>query len=146
VDDALLFYKDKESINTLVNKMKQEGMIFREEESVAGFLGAHIDRRNDRTIHLTQKGLADKIVDSRHLSGSEITSVDTPCTKYVPIDENGELAHGEFSYSSVVGQLNYLQGHSRPDITLATSQVARFVHSPNLTTSQFEQIKHRYLC
>jgi hypothetical protein len=26
--------------------------------------------------------------------------------------------------------LNYLQGHSRPDITLATSQVARFVHSP----------------
>jgi hypothetical protein len=38
--------------------------------------------------------------------------------------------HGEFSYPSVVGQLNYLQGHSRPDITLATSQVARFVHKP----------------
>jgi hypothetical protein len=130
VDDALLFYKDKESINALVNKMKQEGMLFREEESVAGYLGVHIDRRDDGTIHLTQKGLADKIVDSLHLSGSEITSVDTPCTKYVPIDEDGELAHGEFSYPSVVGQLNYLQGHSRPDITLATSQVARFVHSP----------------
>jgi hypothetical protein len=130
VDDALLFYKDKESINVLIDKMKQERMLFREEESVAGYLGVHIDRRDDGTILLTQKGLADKIVDSLHLSGDDITPVDTPCTKYVPIDEDGELAHGEFSYPSVVGQLNYLQGHSRPDITLATSQVARFVHSP----------------
>jgi hypothetical protein len=130
VDDALLFYKNKTSIDILTNKMKQEGMLFREEESVAGYLGVHIDRRNDGTIHLTQKGLADKIIDSLHLSGEDISPVDTPCTKYVPIDEDGELAHGEFSYPSVVGQLNYLQGHSRPDITLATSQVARFVHSP----------------
>jgi hypothetical protein len=130
VDDALLFYKDKASIDLLINKMKQEKMLFREEESVAGYLGVHIDRREDGTIHLTQKGLADKIIDALHLSGDDVTMVDTPCTKYVPIDENGELAHGEFSYPSVVGQLNYLQGHSRPDITLATSQVARFVHSP----------------
>jgi hypothetical protein len=130
VDDALLFYKDKESINTLTNKMKLEGMLFREEESVAGYLGVHIDRKDDGTIHLTQKRLADKIVDSLHLSSDDITSADTPCTKYVPIDEDGELDHDEFSYPSVVGQLNYLQGHSRPDITLATSQVARFVHKP----------------
>jgi hypothetical protein len=130
VDDALLFYKNKTSIDVLTNKMKQEGMLFREEESVAGYHGVHIDRKDDGTIHLTQKELADKIFDSLHLSGDDITSVDTPCTKYVPINEDGELAHGEFSYPSVVGQLNYLQGHSRPDITLATSQVARFVHKP----------------
>jgi hypothetical protein len=60
--------------------MKLEGMLFREEESVAGYLGVHIDRKDDGTIHLTQKGLADKIVDSLHLSGDDITSVDTPCT------------------------------------------------------------------
>jgi hypothetical protein len=105
-------------------------MLFREEESVVGYLGVHIDRRDDGTIHLTQKGLADKIVDSPHLSGDDITSVDTPCTKYVPIDEDGELAHREFSYPSVARQLNYLQGHSCPEITLATSQVACFVYSP----------------
>jgi hypothetical protein len=84
VDDALLFYKDKASITALVNKMKQEGMIFREEESVAGYLGVHIDRKDDGTIHLTQKGLAEKIVDSLHLSGDNVYPVDTPCTKYVP--------------------------------------------------------------
>ena len=44
--------------------------------------------------------------------------------------EDGELAHGDFEYKSIVGQLNYLQGHSQPDITMAVSQVARFVHWP----------------
>jgi hypothetical protein len=121
VDDALLFYRNKTSIDLLTNKMKQEGILFREEESVDGYLGIPIDRQDDGTIHLTQKGLADKIIDSLHLSGDNISPVDTPCTKYIPIDEDGELAHGEFSYPSVVGQLNYLQCHSRPDITLATS-------------------------
>jgi hypothetical protein len=130
VDDALLFYKNKLAMATLVDKMKAEGMLFREEESVAGYLGVHIDRKDDGSIHLTQQGLAERIVESLHLSDSTTTSVETPCTKYLPIDEKGEAAHGEFSYPSVVGQLNYLQGHSRPDITLATSQVARFVHSP----------------
>jgi hypothetical protein len=130
VDDALLFYKNKLSMSNLVDKMKSEGMLFREEESVAGYLGVHIDRKDDGTIHLTQQGLAERIVESLHLSDDTVSPVETPCTKYLPIDKDGEPAHGEFSYPSVVGQLNYLQGHSRPDITLATSQVARFVHSP----------------
>jgi hypothetical protein len=97
VDDALLFYKNKQFIHTLTDKLKLEGMLFREEESVAGYLGVHIDRRDDGTIHLTQKGLADKIVDSLYLSGDDVARVDTPCTKYVPIDEDGELAHGKVS-------------------------------------------------
>jgi hypothetical protein len=82
VNDALLFYKSKTSIDTLINKMKQEGMLFCEEESVAGYLGVHIDRQDDGTIHLTQKGLADKRIDFLHVSGDDITSVDTSCTKY----------------------------------------------------------------
>ena len=130
VDDALFFYKNKLAMASLTDKMKTEGMLFREEESVAGYLGVHIDRKDDGSIHLTQQGLAERIVEALHLSDTTITPVETPCTKYLPIDENGEPAHGEFSYPSVVGQLNYLQGHSRPDTTLATSQVARFVHSP----------------
>jgi hypothetical protein len=93
-NSPLLFYIDKESIITLTSKMKQEGMLFREEESFVGYLGVHIDRRNDGTIHLTLKGLADKKIDSLHLSGEDISHVDTPCTKYIPIDEGGELAHG----------------------------------------------------
>ena len=65
-----------------------------------------------------------------HLSEKSVKPVDTPCTIYLPMDEDGQLDHGDFNYPSVIGQLNYLQGHSSSDITLDTSQVARFVHSP----------------
>jgi hypothetical protein len=37
---------------------------------------------------------------------------------------------GAFSYSNVVGMLQYLQAHSRPDTSFAVSQCARFVHQP----------------
>jgi hypothetical protein len=43
-------------------------------------------------------------------------------------DENGEAAHVEYRYPSVIGMLGYLQGHSRIEMTFATSQFARFIH------------------
>ena len=48
--------------------------------------------------------------------------VNTPCTKYLAINEDGELAHSDFEYQSIGGQLNYLQGHSQPDITMASKR------------------------
>jgi hypothetical protein len=134
VDDALLFYKNKSAVEQLTEQMEKEGIQFREEEDVAGFLGVHIDRKlssdGTKTIHLTQKGLTERIVSAMHLNGTDVKNSAVPVKRYLPIDENGEPAHGTFDYRSVVGQLNYLQGHSRPDITMATSQVARFVHNP----------------
>lgn len=130
VDDALLFYKDSAAVDRLTTKMTKEHIQFREEEDVAGYLGVHIDRKDDGTIHLTQKGLTERIVSALHLDDSSIEPTPTPCTGYLAINEHGESAHETFSYPSVVGQLNYLSGHSRCDITMATSQVARFIHSP----------------
>ena len=60
-----------------------------------------------------------------HLNDKTVDPVDTPCTKFLLLDEFGYPAYGELSYPSIVGQLNYLQGHSRPDITMATSQCDR---------------------
>jgi len=130
VDDALLFYKNPEAVDRLTKRMTEENIQFREEEDVAGFLGVHIDHKDDGSIHLTQKGLAERIVEALHLTDSSIRPVETPATDYLPIDKNGESAHEMFNYPSVVGQLNYLSGHTRCDITMATSQVARFVHQP----------------
>ena len=110
--------------------MVDKGILFREEDSIAGYLGVHIDRKKDNSIVLTQSGLAERIIDALHLNDDTADPADTPCTKYLAIDEDGELAHGDLEYRSIVGQLNYPQGHSRPDMTMAVSQCARFVHSP----------------
>ena len=108
--------------------MLEQQIQFREEEDVAGFLGVHIDRKEDGTIHLTQRGLAERIVTALHLDHSDIKPVESPATNYLAIDEHGEPPYETFNYASVVGQLNYLAGHSRCDITFATSQVARYIH------------------
>ena len=63
-------------------------------------------------------------------NSSTSTIVRTSATVYLPIDDDGEPALGIYYYASVVGMLNYLQGHSRIDIPFAVSQVAQYVHSP----------------
>ena len=118
------------AIESLKQKMRDDGMLFREEDSFAGYLGVHNDCREDSIIHLTQKGLAQHIVEAMHLNDKIDNLLDTPYTKFLPLNEFGCPAHGEFSCLPIVGQLNYLQGHSQSDSTLATSQCARYVHNP----------------
>ena len=117
----MLFYKNKAAMEALKQRMRNDSILFRDEDSIAGYLGVHINWHKDSTIHLTQKGLASRIVEAMHLNDKTINLVDTPYTKFLLLDEFGSPTYGELSYSSVVGQLNFLQGHSCADITMATS-------------------------
>jgi len=67
-------------------------------------------------------------VEALNLNDPNIKPKRLPSKDYLPIDEHGEPAHETFNYPSVLGQINYLQGHSRPDITMAASQCARYIH------------------
>jgi hypothetical protein len=130
VDDALLVYRDHNAVDDLTTRMLQIGMLFEVESDVAGYLGVSIDRRTDGTIVMRQEGLAKRIVEALFLDDKTVTSVRTPAVDFLPIDTEGEHPLGLYNYASVVGMLNYLQGHSRIDIGFAVSQVTRFVHSP----------------
>ena len=112
-----------------IRTLKQERMPFNVEDDVAGFLGVHIEKREDGTIHLTQTGLIKRIVEALNID--HLPPKRTPArTEILGTDPNGEPSQALFNYASVIGMLGYLQGHSRPDITQAVSQCARFTHSP----------------
>ncbi len=51
-------------------------------------------------------------------------------TKPLVKDEDGAAAAEGFSYSSVVGMLLYLSGHTQPDITYAVNCCARYMFCP----------------
>jgi hypothetical protein len=129
VDDTLLFSPKQEYINEVLEQLKEEDMEVEVEDDVAGFLGVHIDRRSDGSIELTQTGLIDQIIKAlgvEHLPGKR-----TPAEfGALPKDENGDPPQATYSYVSVVGMLQYLQGHSRLDITFAVSQCARYTQNP----------------
>ena len=50
--------------------------------------------------------------------------------KSLATDMDGEVAHGGFSYSNIVGILLYLSGHSESDITYAVKCVACCMYGP----------------
>jgi hypothetical protein len=131
VDDTLFFSPKEEYINDVIEKLSKAELELEVENSVAGFLGVHIERNNaDGSVKLTQSGLAKRIIDA--LNVTHMPRKFTPAT-LIPLvkDEDGEPPNAAYSYAtSVIGMMLYLQGHSRPDITYAVSQCARFVHSP----------------
>jgi hypothetical protein len=130
VDDALFVYKSPEEVDILTKRMKELGMLFNEESDVAGYLGVLLDRDpENNTITLRQSGLAQRIVEALHLD-DDTPTLRTPADNYLPIDEDGEHGHGLYNYASVAGMLQYLQGHSRPDISFAVSQVSRYTFNP----------------
>jgi hypothetical protein len=98
-------------------------------------LGVHVDRLDDGSIKLTQKGLIQRIIDALNID--HLPSKQTPSALGVlGADKDGEPSNGTFSYASVVGMLGYLQANSRPDITYAVSQCARFTHAPKRSHEQ----------
>jgi Reverse transcriptase (RNA-dependent DNA polymerase) len=69
VDDTLLFSPEESYINDAIEELKRSDMELEVEDSIAGFLGVHIERNNiDNTIKLTQQGLAKCIVDALNLT------------------------------------------------------------------------------
>jgi hypothetical protein len=98
----------------------------------------------DDTIEMsmTQTGLINSIIEdlSLNTSSSKFKRHDTPVTEILQQD----LAHPPFvetwSYCSVIGKPNFLAQNTRPDITYAIHQCARFCQNP--CTPHGAAIKH----
>ncbi len=109
--------------------MKTEYVALNKEGSADGYLGVDI-QCNGRHITFTQVGLMKRIIDALSLDSKHSTAVATPAEKAaLGKDIDGPPASGQVNYASMIGSLLYL-GHSRPDITFATHQCARYTFAP----------------
>ena len=131
VDDTLFWSPKAECIDEVIERLRNEEKVeLEEEDDVAGFLGVHIEKNErDQSIKLTQKGLIKRIIEALNIE--QLPRKDTPALR-TPLakDLDGDPPDGSHNYASVIGMMQYLQNHSRPDITYAVSQCARFTHSP----------------
>jgi hypothetical protein len=68
VDDTLFYSPKEEYIDKIIQKLRNEEMEFDVEDSVAGFLGVHMERNeSDGSIKLTQKGLIKRIIEALNI-------------------------------------------------------------------------------
>ena len=130
VDDCLFFAAKAENITFVFLELQKTYDVDREED-VAGFLGLEMRKHKDGSIELLQTGLIDRIIKSLGLEDAN--------PKYTPAevgllgkDQDGPPRKESWNYRSAVGMLLYLQSNTRPDITFAVSQVARFANDPKL--------------
>eukprot|EP00972_Heterocapsa_arctica_P038481 5669739-Heterocapsa_arctica.AAC.1 len=78
---------------------------------------------------MTQEGLIKKIIETAGME--DCNSNRTPTTKEaLGSDEDGQPMEDKWNYRSIIGMLLYLSTNTRPDISFAVSQVARFSHAP----------------
>ena len=93
-----------------------------------------MDRNEYRFIELKQVDLIDRILETLGLDTNLATNKWTPTEHdHLVKDADGEGPQGSFNYSSVVGMVLYLSGHSRPDVAYAVNCCARYMFNPRLS-------------
>jgi hypothetical protein len=94
------------------------------------YLGLEANRNDDGTVILRQPGLINKVIKLCGLE-AEFNEDLTPADKILhEFEEGSEPRQHTWSYRQVIGVLNYIAASSRPDITFAVHQCARFSNNP----------------
>ncbi|KAI2491580.1 hypothetical protein MHU86_22985 [Fragilaria crotonensis] len=145
VDDLGIAYSNKKDLDKLFQDLTDLGLEFTREGTFTDFLGIKFVKDEvSNTVTLTQKGLIQKIIKATGLQ--DCNPNHTPAMQAcLGIDPDGEPMDEFWNYRSIVGMLLYLSTNTRPDITFAVSQVARFNHSPKKSHAMAIKTIVRYL-
>jgi hypothetical protein len=146
--DNLIFRACKEKeIHHIAMKLREVGVDLEPETDAAGFFEIQTEHDPDTgLLELKQEGLILCIVEAMGLDFGTATPKWTPAeaaplVKYA----EGAPATGSFSYSSVVGMLLYLSGHTCPDIAYAVNYAAQHIFCPKKSHEKALKQIGRYL-
>jgi hypothetical protein len=139
-------------INTFVKSMKDspKDYVLTDEGDINIFFGIEINEITRNKFKLSQPFLIRQIVNLLGLGQNEF-DVQTK-TKITPVGKSllnkdlaGKPCKKDWKYHTAIGMLTYLQGNTRPEISMATHQLARFCQDPRLSHEQATTRLGRYL-
>jgi len=144
-DDCGIAAPSEQIIDEFIDKLRAKGFELDKEGSFEEFLGIKFERNTSTgTIELTQKGLISKIIKETNMQSCKPNC--TPASQLaLGRDDDGEPMSESWSYPSVIGMLLYLCTNTRPDISFAVSQAARFSANPKQSHATAIKTIVRYL-
>ena len=152
VDDCIIVGKSMKDIDAFVNSMKngKENFVLTDEGDINKFLGIQIDHLDRDRFKVSQPFLIDRILNFLKLDkndfGCRSNSKATPVGKpLLSKDWEGQPRKYKWNYRTIVGMLTYLQANSRPEISMAVHQTARFCNKPMLIHEKAIMRLGRYL-
>ena len=146
VDDGIIWCPREEGIAEFMkdiqdSKKTKQAFDIEDRGDISDYLGINLSRKESGQVLLSQPGLTDQIINEV-LGAAKYKARPTPApsTKILHRDLDGTPFKGDFDYRSVVGKLNFLEKGSRPDLSYAVHQCARFSSNPK--ESHAEAIRH----
>ena len=133
VDNCIIIGKDMDDIDQFVLSMQNGPEIFflMDESSIDKFLGIEIKRLGPKEFEISQPFLIDCIVSFLGIKPQEYkvhcNNKFTPAAAQV-LNKNlhGKPRKKSWKYRTVFGMMSYLQGHTRPDISMPVYQSVHF--------------------
>ena len=146
-DDSLIAGPNEGKIKEVIQQIRDVGLNITEEGTIDDFVGIHIERTPQGTFILSQETLIKSILKDLHLDQDTTTTKTTPAKSSVILQESKDspIHDNHFHYRSVIGKLNFLEKATRPDITYAAHQCARFSSDPRMVHNQAVKWLGRYL-
>ncbi len=131
VDNLIFWSKEVPLIYRVAMELCKLGVDFEQEEDAAGFLGVTLDCASSGLLEMKQMRLIQRVITALGLDDGYANGKHTPAeSKPLVKDADWEGAHGGFSYSSIVGMLLCLSGHTQPDIAYAVNCCSRYMFCP----------------
>jgi hypothetical protein len=132
VDDCGLAVDDPSKVDWFINELQKDGFELHLEGDFTAFLGVAMDPQPDGSIYTHQSGLIKKIVAATKMEDANPNWTSASIST-LGSDPEGRTNydHQPWKYSSIVGMLIYVScTNTRPNISLAVSQVAKYSKSP----------------
>jgi hypothetical protein len=142
VDDCLVFSPQQQIIDQVLSSLQTEYQVG-SQGSVQDFLGINIHTDAAGATHFTQPNLIDSILTGLKLQ--DCHKKYTPAISVLHPDHGGHTRCEQWSYRSILGKLNYLAQMTRPDISMAVHNCARFTTAPTYLHEQAIKRIGRYL-
>ena len=136
VDDCIIISDSIARIDVLIHSLMNgpEKFVLTDEGTLDKFLGINISKLDDGRYEFTQPFLIDRIIKfinteyPTELTGREsLTPVGKPLLHK---DLEGKPRKYKWNFRTAVGMIGYLQQSTRPEISMASHQCARFVNQP----------------
>ena len=130
VDDGILIGPDASEIDDIIKSL-QEDYNLTDEGDLKEYLGIRCDKTRTGGLKLTQPTLIERILRTVGITAeTKVRKRRTPANKILQKDLGGLKRRQTWDYRSVIGMLNFLCRSTRPDLSFAVSQAARFMSNP----------------
>jgi hypothetical protein len=130
-DNCLLYARDTKEIDSFMKTLCDDyKLTLNDPDPIENFLGIHFSHKDNGELHMSQTGLIDAVTESAHIPEGRLKNIPTPATEILHADTEGLARQESWNYPSIIRQLNSLAQNSRPEISLAIHQCARFSKEP----------------